>query len=330
MQATTLCVSCGDVNGIGLECFFKALLDKHFVKAESFKVFCNVQTVLQTLLHFSIPFSQHSSETNTLVINDNTIELISLPIGASLDFGVVSRESAKVALSSLEAATDFLKSHVDIPLVTLPVNKASLHSIGFSFAGQTDYLAQAFFAPTATMILAFENIRVALTTVHTPLSEVAKLITTEVIEEKVVEIDSWLKSDLNIVLPRIAILGLNPHAGESGLLGTEELDVIQPAIVKLNERGYNVEGAFPADGFFAHKSFKNFDAILAQYHDQGLIPLKMMSSGAGVNVTAGLPIIRTSPDHGTAFDIAGKGIADFASTINAIDYALEFSSHRFP
>ncbi|HTY09700.1 MAG TPA: 4-hydroxythreonine-4-phosphate dehydrogenase PdxA [Bacteroidota bacterium] len=213
-------------------------------------------------------------------------------------------------------------------LVTGPVSKESLHIAGYNFPGQTEMLAMLSRSNRVTMMLIAKSFRVGLATIHIPIQKVSENIFAERIIDKLETIDASLKRDFRIAMPSIAVLALNPHAGEHGAIGLEEIEVIEPAILKAKEKGINASGPFPADGFFATSEQKKYDAVLAMYHDQGLIPLKMTGFNEGVNFSAGLNIIRTSPDHGTAFNIAGKGIADPRSMNAAIQLARTIVLNR--
>ncbi len=241
--------------------------------------------------------------------------------------GKASTEAGRVAFDSLDAARQaWLSGSIDA-LVTPPINKKTIMAAGFPFAGHTEYLAQAD-GHQPLMFLCSGKLRVGIVTAHVPLKEVAGLITGPAILEKARLMNESLKLDFGIAQPRIAVLGLNPHAGEEGKLGSEELEIIAPAIAALQTEGIDAKGPYPADGFFGQKGYEQVDGILAMYHDQGLAPFKGLSFGEGVNYTAGLSRIRTSPDHGTAFDIAGKGVANPASLGHAAHLALDILSAR--
>jgi 4-hydroxythreonine-4-phosphate dehydrogenase len=208
-------------------------------------------------------------------------------------------------------------------MVTLPISKEAINLTDYKIPGHTEFLATKTNTASVLMMLVNGDLRVALTTVHIPISDVAHTITKKLIIEKATILNNSLKSDFSISNPKIAVLGLNPHAGDGGVIGKEEIEIIQPAIKELQEQGVLASGPYPADGFFGQKRHLQYDAILAMYHDQGLAPFKLISFGKGVNFTAGLPIIRTSPDHGTAFDIANKGVADPSSFLQAYQLAVE-------
>jgi 4-hydroxythreonine-4-phosphate dehydrogenase len=213
-------------------------------------------------------------------------------------------------------------------MVTAPISKEAIHLAGFSAPGHTEYIAGLTGTPSYTMMMVSDNLRIGLVTTHMPVKEVPGSVTIEAILDKIQVLSASLKSDFGVARPRIAVLGLNPHAGEAGVLGREENETIVPAIEKANADGFLVSGPHAADGFFGTRSYLSSDAVLAMYHDQGLVPFKTLTFNTGVNYTAGLPIIRTSPDHGTAFDIAGKGKALPDSLRTALYIATDISRRR--
>ncbi len=242
--------------------------------------------------------------------------------------GALSREAGEFTGDAIEVAAGLCLQHLTDAMVTAPASKEALHRAGFHFPGQTEMLASLCGMRDATMMLVAGKMRVALATVHVPLRRVTGEMSTKLYSEKLAAMHGSLRIDFAIRRPSIAVLGVNPHAGENGELGNEEKERIMPAIRRACARGWKIRGPFPADGFFGTGADKVFDAILAAYHDQGLIPLKMTGFETGVNYSAGLPIVRTSPDHGTAFDIAGKGIASPRSMIEAIRLAVAITENR--
>ena len=246
-----------------------------------------------------------------------------------VDMGKPSKEAGLAAFKALERAMEDYKNNGYDVLVTAPINKNNIQCEGFNFCGHTEYIEQRIGQDQkALMILLNENLRVALVTTHLPIKDVAAAINKETIVEKAKIFHQSLKRDFRISNPRIAVLALNPHAGDQGLLGREEQEVIIPAIKKAEEQGMLVWGPYPSDGFFGNGSYRHFDAILAMYHDQGLAPFKTLAMDGGVNYTAGLPVVRTSPDHGTAYDIAGKNQASPNSFIQAVYAAIDIYRHR--
>jgi 4-hydroxythreonine-4-phosphate dehydrogenase len=242
--------------------------------------------------------------------------------------GSISAASGKRSAGALERAAALCLAGDADGMVTAPVSKEAMFRSGYPYPGQTEFVAIRSKARSHAMILVAGRFRVALATIHIPLAQVPRALSMRKIAGKLRLVDATLRRDFAIRAPRIAVLGLNPHAGENGHIGKEELRVIIPAIRSARRRGIRAEGPFPSDGFFGSGGHRSFDAVLAMYHDQGLIPLKMAGFNAGVNFTAGLEIVRTSPDHGTAFDIAGKGIADPGSMIEAIRLAASIILNR--
>ncbi|MBO0938853.1 4-hydroxythreonine-4-phosphate dehydrogenase PdxA [Fibrella sp. HMF5335] len=242
--------------------------------------------------------------------------------------GKVTPEAGAAALACLNRAVEDLKAGHLHAIVTAPINKHNIQSAAFTFPGHTEYLANAFGVPDDLMFMVSENLKIGVVTGHVPLGKVRQYITKPAIQTKLDFMFQSLKQDFGIGRPKIAVLGLNPHAGENGLIGHEEKDIITPLINEMRKKGELLYGPFPADGFFGTRSYRKYDAVLAMYHDQGLIPFKAIAFEEGVNFTAGLPIVRTSPDHGTAYDIAGKGLADETSMIQAIYTAVDVARRR--
>jgi len=247
---------------------------------------------------------------------------------AGINPGKVRAAAGRIADSAIRRGVELVLGGFADALVTAPVSKIALKMGGNPFPGQTEFLQHLTRSRKVAMMLVAGTFRVGLVTIHVPLRKVASLLTRARVSATIRVVHDALVSDWRIRHPRIAVLGLNPHAGEDGQIGTEERRVLRPVINRLGSEGLAIEGPFPADSFFARGLHKKYDAVVAMYHDQGLIPLKMAAGGKGVNVTAGLPIVRTSPDHGTAFAIAGKGIADAGSMIEAITTAVDLSRRR--
>jgi 4-hydroxythreonine-4-phosphate dehydrogenase len=246
---------------------------------------------------------------------------------SNVELGTPTEESTKMAIDSLEAATEaLLKGEIDV-LVTAPINKDEMMKQGFKHAGHTGYFEEKF-NKKGLMFLVTEDLKVAVSTHHIPISKVAENISKEKIKKQIKMLQQTLIEDFSISKPKIAVLGLNPHAGDGGVIGNEEIEIIAPAIRELSDNGVLAFGPFPADSFFQPEKYKSFDAVLAMYHDQGLAPFKTIAYEEGVNYTAGLPFIRTSPDHGTAYDIAGKNVADEQSFTEAIFTAIKIFKHR--
>lgn len=315
----------GDYNGIGPEIILKA------VQGHQLSSFCTpviygstrILNRYRQLLNFKE--IQLYGAQNIDQINRKQQNVINCWIDhqAEIEPGKPTAASGKSAFSALKMAVEDLKTGKLDALVTAPINKDNIQGPDFNFPGHTEYLADAFNVREALMFMVSENLKVGVLTGHIPLEKVKEHITRDALRNKIQQMLRSLKSDFGIIKPRLAVLGLNPHAGENGLLGTEEKEIIHPAIEEFREKGELVFGPFPSDGFFASATYRQFDAVLAMYHDQGLIPFKTIAFHEGVNFTAGLPVVRTSPDHGTAYDIAGKKIADPSSLLNAIYLAID-------
>jgi 4-hydroxythreonine-4-phosphate dehydrogenase len=247
---------------------------------------------------------------------------------ATVTPGQMNEIGGRYAVRSLINAAEALKKEEIHGLVTAPIHKKNIQSAEFSFTGHTPFLKNFFNAKEVVMILFSNAFRMALLTEHVPLSEVSKLITRELIVNKLILLNESLRKDFDIEKPKIAVLALNPHAGDEGLIGTEEESIIRPAVKEAKNNNIQVIGPYSADAFFARHYHNRFDAVLAMYHDQGLVPFKALAFGEGVNYSAGLPYVRTSPDHGTAFDIAGKGIADESSFRTAVFECIDIINRR--
>lgn len=318
----------GDVNGIGYEVILKAFENPAILELctpivyGSPKVMTYHRKALELETSFSIVNSAADAVPGRLnVVNCNDDEV-------KVEMGKPSRESGKAAFEALEKAMVEYKEGMYDVLVTAPIHKQMIQSDSFAFPGHTEYIEQSIGEGKALMILANETLRVALVTGHVPVAKIASAITQELIEEKLTIFNASLKTDFGIGAPRIAVLALNPHAGDGGVIGKEEEIIITPAIKAMREQGILCYGPFPADGFMGSGAYNHFDGVLAMYHDQGLVPFKVLAMENGVNFTAGLPIVRTSPDHGTAFDIAGKNMASPDSFRQALYMAIDIYRNR--
>ena len=318
----------GDVNGIGYEVILKAFENPAILELctpivyGSPKVMTYHRKALELETSFSIVNSAADAVPGRLnVVNCNDDEV-------KVEMGKPSRESGKAAFEALEKAMAEYKEGMYDVLVTAPIHKQMIQSDSFAFPGHTEYIEQSIGEGKALMILANETLRVALVTGHVPVAKIASAITQELIEEKLTIFNASLKTDFGIGAPRIAVLALNPHAGDGGVIGKEEETIITPAIKAMREQGILCYGLFPADGFMGSGAYNHFDGVLAMYHDQGLVPFKVLAMENGVNFTAGLPIVRTSPDHGTAFDIAGKNMASPDSFRQALYMAIDIYRNR--
>jgi len=322
-------ISIGDVNGIGPEVTIKALLDKRILNYMTPIIFGSAKVI-----------SYYRKQCNLEQFNFMTIkDLGNIAYGkvnvfncwqdtVDLQPGRVTNEAGQAAWKALEQATVALKNQKISAIVTAPINKNNIQNQDFSFPGHTEYLANTFEAEEHLMFLVHEDLRIGVVTGHVPLHQVSQKITRSKVRQKLLAMEQSLISDFGIGKPRIAVLGLNPHAGEEGLLGSEEQDIILPVVEELRAKGKLIFGPFPSDGFFGAYQHQQFNAILAMYHDQGLIPFKTLAFEKGVNYTAGLSVVRTSPDHGTAYGIAGKNEANPESMRQAIYLACDILSQR--
>lgn len=320
----------GDSNGVGYEILLKAFSDNRLTELltpiiyGSSKVASYHRKVLNSK---SVPFNMIANANEFKEGQINFINAVKDDV--KIEIGKPNESAGNAAYVALEEAVADINNSLIDALVTLPINKDSIQGQEFNFRGHTEYLQdRTGNNHKALMILASEGLRVALVTTHLPLSEVAASITSELIIEKIKTLNHSLKRDFLIDNPRIAVLSLNPHAGENGLLGKEEQEIITPAIQKCLEKDILCSGPYAADGFFGSRRYKDFDAILAMYHDQGLVPFKTIAMDSGVNFTAGLPIVRTSPAHGTAYDIAGKDEASDESFRQALYMAVDIHRNR--
>jgi 4-hydroxythreonine-4-phosphate dehydrogenase len=324
-----IAITCGDVNGIGPEIALKSAMDIS-IKKICIPLLIGPQPVFDyyaKLLNAHCTFEEFDS-TETLSKKKSLFYININKRFKKINEGKLERQSGTISIASLRIAVALCLGNVVSAMVTAPVSKDALRLCSFPFYGQTEYIASLTCSENFGMMLYSPTMKIALATIHTSLESVSSLLTKESVQQKLQLIFECLVSDFKIIHPRIAVLGLNPHAGERGLFGTEENSIIIPAIQFMKSKNYFVDGPFPADGFFGTHSYRHYDAVLAMYHDQGLIPLKISGMNEGVNFTMGLPIIRTSPAHGTAFDIAGKGIADATSMKSAIREAITISSCR--
>lgn len=329
MEKLKIGISIGDVNGIGLEIIIKTLADTKILD------YCTPIVYGHTKV---ASFYRRATEVNELNFNVITHASNALPKRANMincwtedvkiEPGITSKETGKYAFLSLEhAVNDLLAGDIDA-LVTAPINKDTIQSDDFNFPGHTEYLQHRAAAADSLMFLVSDTLRVGVVTGHIPVAKIPESITTAKILSKLRLMDASLRTDFWIRKPRIAVLGLNPHAGDNGLIGTEEATIITPAIEEARAADILAMGPYAADGFFAYGTYLQFDAVLAMYHDQGLIPFKQIAFESGVNYTAGLSFVRTSPDHGTAFDIAGKNVASEVSFREALFSAIHIVKHR--
>ena len=319
----------GDINGVGYEVILKTFSEPEMLELCIPIIYGSpkVAAYHRKALDLAANFVTIQKASEAVEGRLNLVDCLSQEV--KIEFGQASAESGKAALAALEGAMeDYREGAFDV-LVTAPINKSAIQGEGFHFPGHTEYIQErAGEGREALMILMNDVLRVALVTTHLPLREVAPAVTKEAIMKKARVFHETLRKDFSVEKPRIAVLALNPHAGDDGLLGTEEKEVILPAIQELEKEGIFCFGPYAADGFFGNRTYEHFDGVLAMYHDQGLAPFKALAMTDGVNYTAGLPIVRTSPDHGTAYDIAGKGKAEEASFRHAVYAALDVYRNR--
>lgn len=320
----------GDVNGIGYEVLLKALGDTRIAELCTPVIYGSAKIANFYRKGIELPeFKLYQIDSPDSAV-DEQINIINV-VGedCKVEPGQATASAGKAALAALERAVSDLRDGLIDVLVTAPINKHTIHGDEFQFPGHTEYLQEKVGeGRQAMMIMCAEGLRVALVTIHDPLSKVAGEINQKIVTDKIIAFNRSLVEDFGIHGPRIAVLALNPHAGDAGVIGTEETDVIAPAIAEASKRKVLAFGPYPADGFFGSGAYRKFDGVLAMYHDQGLIPFKVLAAENGVNFTAGLPYVRTSPDHGTAYDIAGQGKADGQSMREAIYAAIDIYRNR--
>lgn len=333
-----IAITAGDINGVGYEVILKGLSNSYITEMCTPVVYGNLKVMKTHLM--TLDAELHNIQFNVINQIEEAKEgrlnlLTCYGDDTPVQLGESTKEAGQAALKSLERACKDVKDGKAQALVTAPINKANIQCPEFPFTGHTEYLANQFANVNenenvnsgALMMMASECMRVALVCNHTPISELSKAITKEGIVGKLTTLKKSLVEDFLIRRPRIAVLALNPHAGDNGLIGKEETEIIAPAIKEANEKGIDAFGPYSADGFFGAGKYVHFDAVLAMYHDQGLIPFKSLDM-SGVNFTAGLPVVRTSPDHGTAYDLAGKNQADPLSFDHALYLALDVLRNR--
>ena len=320
----------GDGNGIGYEVIIKALADERILDIctpviyGSSKIFGFYKKQIHNIEQINTNVISSAKDAHPKRVNIVNC----LPENVFVEPGQSTPESAKAAMTSLHKAIEDIKEgHIDV-LVTGPINKRAMVGEGFLYTGHTEYLEQEFGVDEAAMIMVSDQLKVCVLTGHIPLKEVPGKISTENILKKLRIMKASLERDFGVDSPKIAVLGLNPHCGDGGLLGEEEQNIILPAVLAANEEGILAFGPYSPDGFFGLGNYSKYDAVLAMYHDQGLTPFKAIAFEQGVNFTAGLPIVRTSPDHGTAYDMAGRDLADPRSMMSAIYTAIDICNRR--
>ncbi len=320
-------ISVGDINGIGIEIILKTFEDARMLEFCTPIIFASNKIVSVHKKQLNVHV-QTTGIDNTAKIVPNKINLVNVwKDNVQVDFGKETKDGGKYAFLSLQAAVKSLQNNEIDVLVTAPINKHNIQSADFKFSGHTEYLEDNL-EGGSLMILMTDEIRIGLITGHIPIQKIVETITPELIEKKVNIMHNSLIQDFNISKPKIAVLGLNPHCGDNGVIGNEDNEIIKPTLERIQVNGKLVYGPFSADSFFGSEAYKKFDGILAMYHDQGLAPFKTLSFGNGVNFTAGLNKIRTSPDHGTAYEIAGKGEANHNSFKEALYSAIDIFKSR--
>ena len=320
-------ISTGDPNGIGIEVILKSLEKINFIGKFTPVIFSNYKLIEEQKRIFNVnceivPINniENLSRNSVNVFNINNKDF-------DIEFGKSNSDGGEISRLSLRLAVKFLKNSMIDGLVTGPINKNNIQNDDFNFKGHTDFLDSCFNGQ-ALMFMVSSEIKIALLTEHIPIDKVVGEITTELIKSRIKLVEKSLKNDFNINKPKLAVLSINPHVGDGGVIGKHDDVILSPTIQEVSESGIDISGPFASDSFFGTNMYKSFDAIIASYHDQGLIPFKTLTFGNGVNFTAGLDIVRTSPDHGTAYDIAGKNIANPSSFSSAILEALNIIKNR--
>lgn len=320
-------ITIGDLNGIGSEIILKTFQDTRMMEFCTPVIFASVKLMSFYKKELNMNINFHGIDQLDKVVHKKINVLNVWKESVSVHFGEEQPKAGEYAIKSLKAAVSALKKGAIHTLVTAPINKSTIQSKEFSFPGHTDYLAQEL-EGKSLMLMISDRLRIGLFTDHVPVKEVANKITNMLIKEKITTIHKTLQQDFGIIKPKIAVLGINPHTGDNGVIGEEDDTILRPALEEMKNDGIYVFGPYAADSFFGSGNYKNFDAIIASYHDQGLIPFKTLSFGNGVNYTAGLSKIRTSPDHGTAYELAGKGAANESSFKEAVFAALKIYQTR--
>lgn len=320
-------ISIGDLNGIGCEVILKTFEDARMLDFCTPIIFASNKTVSHQMKALDLILPFHGVQEPSMAL-EGKINIVNVwKEVPQISFGEATKEAGEFAIRSLKAAVAALKDGSIDALVTAPINKTNIQSETFAFPGHTDYLAQEL-EGESLMFMVTEGLKIGLLTDHVAVKDVSKAILPRVVRDKVNTIEKSLKMDFGIRRPKIALLGINPHSGDNGVIGKEDDEVLKPVIKEMLNAGHLVYGPYAADSFFGSDGYKKFDAVLAAYHDQGLIPFKTLSFGQGVNFTAGLRKVRTSPDHGTAYEIAGKGVADHGSFKEAVYMAITIFKNR--
>ena len=315
-------ITIGDPNGIGIEIILKSLSNFSLFHECNFIIYASTGLIEKQKQHFQIDTPSLKKIYNQEDLSDTQINVKEVFSNSQFNFGSSDKELSAFGIVSLKEATKDIKDNkIDI-LVTAPINKDLSYSKSFKYTGHTDFFKH-YFSANPLMLMISEELKIALLTDHIPIKDLSDALNKDLVKQKIKLLETCLLNDFKIKKPKIAVLAINPHAGDNGLIGNEDQSIITPAINSFKGTASSINGPFSADTFFVNENYKKYDGVIASYHDQGLIPFKTISFGKGVNFTAGLPVVRTSPDHGTGFDIAGKGIADHTSFTNAIKLGLQ-------
>lgn len=329
IQKPRIGITLGDLNGVGPEVVIKALADNRLLAIITPVIYGSARVISYYKKLINVEEFNYTQVRNKGQFAPKSINVINCwDDNLEINPGKATLDSGKAAFVALKQASEELKEGIIDALVTAPIDKSTIHSEEFPFKGHTEFLTQFFGATDSLMFMVSDKLRVGLVTEHIPIKDIASAITKEKIESKLKIMEQSLRKDFGISKPKIAVLGLNPHSGDNGLLGQEEELIIKPVIADQKNKGKLVFGPFPADGFFAAGTYSKYDGVLAMYHDQGLVPFKSIAFEDGVNFTAGLTVVRTSPDHGTGYGIAGKNQASEGSLREAIYQAVEIIKHR--
>jgi len=320
-------ISIGDINGIGGEIFLKTFEDSRMLDFCTPVVFASAKTITFLIKHFNLNIKFQGIKSIDQVVTGKINVINVWNENVQVEFGKETQKGGLYAIKSLKAAVKSLKAKEIDVLVTAPISKANIQEEDFKFPGHTDYLNQELDGDSL-MFMITNSLKVGLLTDHVPVKDIVSHITPELIQQKFQTISDALVQDFGITKPKVAFLSINPHIGDHGVIGKEDDEVLIPTLEKIRDRGQLVYGPYSADSFFGSGNYKNFDAIIAAYHDQGLVPFKTLSFGKGVNFTAGLSAVRTSPDHGTAFEVAGKNVADAGSFKEAVYAAIDIYKKR--
>lgn len=325
-----LAITMGDFNGIGPEIILKSL--PQLIEWGTTPVIIGHKEAFEFYADkMSTSLPENCSINDADDIRDNTVNFLNLidPEFSEPQPGRLKKSAGLAAMKAVETSILCCQKKLTDALVTAPISKEAVNKAGYHIPGHTEFLAEKTGADHYLMMMVSKKLRLGLLTTHIPVSKIADEINCKILLEKIGIMDRALRIDFNIRKPRLAVLGLNPHAGDGGMIGREETDIIHPAIARAQPEKILAEGPFPADGFFGSKKYQQYDGVLAMYHDQGMVPFKALAFGGGVNYTAGLPIVRTSPDHGTAFDIAGKNMANPDSFLEAARLATRLAANKF-